>query len=104
MRTIETEFFPTEERPEYGLGLSVYLGPADWAPLHDLQDGESILLVEPNELEAEAVARLVVVNDRPTWFGELASRGAIRVIYQPTQPALASSPDSPGSSVHTDAG
>ncbi len=89
MRTIETEFFPTEEHPEYGLGLSVYLGPADWPPLQDLHEGESILLVEPNELEAEATARLALVNERPTWFGVLASRDAIRVIYQPAPSANA---------------
>ena len=84
MRIIETEFFPTEDHPEYGLGLSVYLGPADWPPLSGLQEGEHVLLVEPNELEAEAVARQVVVNERPTWFGVLASRDAIRVTYQPS--------------------
>lgn len=84
LRIIETEFFPTEEHPEYGLGLSIYLGPADWPPLSGLQEGEHVLLVEPNELEAEAIARRVVVNGRSTWFGVLASRDAIRVIYQPS--------------------
>lgn len=84
LRIIETEFFPTEEHPEYGLGLSVYLGPADWPPLSGLQEGEHVLLVEPNELEAEAIVRQGLVNGRPTRFGVLASRDAIRVIYQPS--------------------
>jgi len=73
-----------EERPEYSLGLSVYLGPTDWPPLTGLIEGEHILLVEPNELQAEAKARRVEVNGVPTWFGELTSRDAIQVIYQPS--------------------
>ncbi len=81
MRHIETEFFPTEEHPEYGLGLSVYLGPADWPPLADLHEGEQVVLVEPGELEAEAIVRCVMVNGQRTWFGVLASRDAIRVTY-----------------------
>jgi len=84
VRIIETEFFPTEEHPEYGLGLSVYLGPADWPPLSGLQNGEHIRLVEPNELEAEAIAQQVIVNGHATWFGILAGLDAIRVIYQPS--------------------
>ncbi len=83
LQTIETEFFPTEDHPELGLGLSIYLGPADWPPLRCLHDGEQILLVEPNELEADAIARQVMVNGQPTWFGVLTSRNDIRVIYQP---------------------
>lgn len=82
MRKIETEFFPTEDRPEYGLGLSVYLGPVDWPPLAGLRDRETILLVEPGELEAPAIVRLVRVHDQATWFGELASHDVIRVTWQ----------------------
>ncbi|HEX6122704.1 MAG TPA: hypothetical protein VFY89_06070, partial [Ktedonobacterales bacterium] len=52
--------------------------------LASLAEGERILLVEPNELQAEAVARRASIHGRGVWFGEIASRDAIQVIYSGT--------------------
>jgi hypothetical protein len=77
MRTIEGALFPAEEHPELGLGLSVYLGGAADPALAGLQEGERVLLIEPNELQATGVARQVLIRDQGYCFGELESRQAI---------------------------
>ena len=82
MRTIVTTLWPLEEHPEAGIGLSVYLNVADAPELAGLTEGERVLLVEPNELEADGVARLIVIDGRRYWYAEIGSRAAIRVIYR----------------------
>jgi len=49
--------------------------------LADLREGERVLLVEPNELEAEATVRTIEVDGRRWWFGEIGDPDAIQVIY-----------------------
>lgn len=88
MRTIETILWPLEEHPEAHLGLSVYLNVEDAPELAGLTEGEHVVLVEPNELQAEGVAHLIEINGRHYWFAEIASRDAIQVIYQ--EPASSS--------------
>lgn len=82
MRTIETRLWPLEEHAEASIGLSVYLNVADAPELAGLTEGERVLLVEPNELEADGVARLIKIDGRRFWYAEIDSRDAIRVIYR----------------------
>ena len=44
--------------------------------------GERVLLVEANELQAEAIVRKIDVNERHWWFGDIGDPGAIQVIYR----------------------
>ena len=81
MRTIEVAFFPLEEHPELGLGLSVCLGSESDLALAGLQEGEMVMLIEPNELQAAGIAHHVLIKGQGYWFGELESRQAIQVIY-----------------------
>jgi len=81
MRTIETTLWPLEEHPQAGVGLRAYLNSADASELAGLTEGERVVLVEPNELEAEGIARLIEFDGRRYWYAEIGSRDAIRVIY-----------------------
>jgi len=82
MRTIETALWPLEVHPEAGVGLSIYLNTADAPELAGLTAGERVLLIEPNELMAEGVARQIEINGRSFWYAEIGSRDAIQVIAQ----------------------
>ena len=82
LRTIETTLWPLEEHPEAGIGLSVYLNAADAPELAGLTEGERVLLVEPNELQADGIARLIEIDGRRYWYAEIGSRDAIQVIYR----------------------
>lgn len=89
MRTIETALWPLE-KPSPNVGLGVFLGAVHAPALADLCEGERVLLVEPNELQAEATVRKVEVDGRTFWFGEIGDRDAIQVIYPgASNPALA---------------
>ena len=79
--TIVTALWPLEELPAVGIGWGVFLGLEDAPELADLTEGERVLLVEPNELQADATVHLVDVNERRAWFGEIGNRDAIRVMY-----------------------
>ena len=79
------DFARLEERP--GLGLSVPLGREDRAPaLAQLADGQRVLLVEPDNLRAEGVARHVDSGGYRYWFGVLARMADIQDI-EPEAPA-----------------
>ena len=82
MRTIETTLWPLEEHREAGVGMSVYLNTADAPELAGLTEGERVLLVEPNELEAVGLARLIEIDGRRYWYAEIGSQDAIKVIYR----------------------
>jgi hypothetical protein len=71
-----------EEHPEAHLGPSVCLDVEDAPELAGLTEGEHVLLIEPNELQAEGAAHLIDINGRRYWFAEIVSRDAIQVIYQ----------------------
>lgn len=87
MRTIETSLWPLEKSLP-GVGVGVFLDMETAPALAGLIEGERALLVEPNELQAEAVARLIEINGRRFWFGEIGDERAIQVIYP--DPALSS--------------
>ena len=90
MRTIETALWPLE-KPGRDMGLGVFLGEAHSPALANLVEGERVLLVEPNELQAEATLRKVELDGRTFWFGEIGDRDAMQVIYPgDPDPALAS--------------
>lgn len=80
MRTIETALWPLEKPAEH-VGLGVFLGEEQAPALADLYEGERVLLVEPNELQAEGTVRKIAVGRRIFWFGEIGDRDAIQVIY-----------------------
>ncbi|MBF6590452.1 MAG: hypothetical protein IVW57_07955 [Ktedonobacterales bacterium] len=89
MRTIETALWPLE-KPTADVGVGVFLGDVTLPSLADLVEGERVLLVEPNELQAEGTLRMVELGGRHVWFAEIGDPDAIRVIY----------PDSPVSTRH----
>lgn len=80
MRTIETALWPLE-RPTPDGGMGVFLGEVGSASLADLEEGECVLLVEPNELQAKAVIRIIGLHGLRWWFGDIGDAGAIHVIY-----------------------
>ena len=80
MRTIETVLWPLE-KPVAHVGLGVFLGEENAPALTDLTEGEHVLLVEPNELQAEGTARKIEMGERTFWFGEIGDPDAIQVIY-----------------------
>jgi hypothetical protein len=84
MRTIETALWPLE-RPAANMGLGVFLGDEHAPGLAGLTEGERVLLVEPNELQAAGTVHTVQVAGRRVWFAELDDPDAIQVIYpEPT--------------------
>ncbi len=78
MHTIETALWPPDQ-PE-GLGTGVYIGVEGEPHVANLTEGERVLLVEPNEVQIEAILHKVTLNDRVLWFGEF--QGEFQVIYQ----------------------
>lgn len=85
MRTIEAALWPLK-RPQAQLGVGVFLGE-EYAPdLAGLADGERVVLIEPNELRAEATVRLIELSGRKFWFGEIGDPAAIEVIYPDPTP------------------
>lgn len=87
MRTIETALWPLE-KPAIDVGLGVFLDREDAPALAGLTEGERVLLVEPNELQAEAVVRMIEIGGRIFWFGEIGDESAIQIIHP--NPALSS--------------
>jgi hypothetical protein len=70
MRQIIADFSRLEERP--GLGLSIVLGSETTRPeLHDLQEEEEVLLIEPENVEAKGVVRHEDTSEQRFWFGVL---------------------------------
>ena len=80
MRTIETALWPLDQPT--GLGTGVYIGVESEPQVANLTEGERVLLVEPNEVQIEAILHKVVLNGRAVWFGEF--QGEFQVIYQET--------------------
>lgn len=80
MHTIETALWPLE-KPAADMGIGVFLGEERAPALADLTEGERVLLVEPNELQAEGTLRLLDLGDRRVWFAEIGDPSAIQVIY-----------------------
>ena len=80
MRTIETTLWPLE-RPQAELGVGIFLGEEHALELTGLAEGERVVLIEPNELRAEATVHVVEVSGRRVWFGEIGDPEAIEVIY-----------------------
>jgi hypothetical protein len=79
LRQVFADFARLEERP--GLGLSVPLGREDRTPeLARLQEGERVLLVEPDNLRAEGTVKHVDSGGYRYWFGILESMAAIQDI------------------------
>ena len=79
MRTLFADFMDLLERP--GLGLSVPLGTEDVVPdLSELHPGERVLLVQPDELRAEATVQPVEAHGRRCWYGIMESRAVIEII------------------------
>lgn len=76
LRQVFADFARLEERP--GLGLSIPLGREDRTPdLRQLSEGQRVLLVEPDNLGAEGIARSVESGGYRYWFGILESMQAI---------------------------
>lgn len=95
MRTIETALWPLEKPTEH-IGLGVFLGEEQAPALVGLYEEERVLLVEPNELQAEGTVRKIAVGGRIFWFGEIGNRDAIQVIYpDAAAPAHASAQSGP---------
>jgi len=70
MREVFADFMNMSIRPELGLGLSIPLGREDThAELADLQDGEAIMLIEWDELQAPGVATFVERDGVRYWYG-----------------------------------
>jgi hypothetical protein len=80
MRKIETALWPLE-RPSEDVGLGVMLGEVSAPELAGLAEGERVLLIEPNELQVEAIIRKLMVDVRTVWFGEIGDPTSIQVIY-----------------------
>ncbi len=80
MRTIETALWPLE-KPAADMGVGVFLGDEHAPTLADLTDGERVLLVEPNELQAEGTLRMLELGGRRVWFAEIGDPDAIQIIY-----------------------
>jgi hypothetical protein len=87
MRTIETALWPLE-KPTPQMGIGVFLGEEHAPPLADLTEGERVLLVEPNELCAEAAVHKIELDGRTVWFGEIGDPDAIQVIYPDPTPIV----------------
>ena len=87
MRTIETALWPLE-KPTLYTGIGVFLGDEQAPALSNLTEGEHALLVEPNELRAEAVVRKIELDGRTVWFGEIGDPDAIEVIYPDPSPII----------------
>lgn len=69
MRVLETTISLPEPHAPYGQG--VYLGLVGDADLADLVEGERVTLVEPYDVQIEAIVHKVTVADnRLLWFGE----------------------------------
>ena len=83
MRTIETALWPLEQ-PAAGMGVGVFLGNEQAPELAGLMEGERVLLVEPNELQAEGTVHTVELSGRRVWFAELSHPDAIQTIYPST--------------------
>lgn len=83
MRTIETTLWPLE-KPAATVGIGVFLGDEYDSALADLTEGERVLLVEPNELQAEGTMRAIELDGRCVWFAEIGDPKAIQVIYPDT--------------------
>lgn len=81
MREIETPLWPLE-KPAAEMGVGVFLGIEQDPMLADLTEGERVVLVEPNELQAEATVHTVELGGRRVWFAELIDPDAIEVIYR----------------------
>lgn len=79
MRTIETALWPLEKPAAMGVG--VFLGEERAPALADLSEGERVLLVEPNELQAEGILRILDLGGRRVWFAEIGDPTTIQVIY-----------------------
>jgi hypothetical protein len=80
MHTIETSLWPLEQ-PTMEMGVGVFLGEVHAPALANLSEGERVLLVEPNELQAEGILRLLELGGRRVWFAEIGDPDAIEVIY-----------------------
>jgi hypothetical protein len=80
MRTIEIALWPLEQ-PAEDMGVGVFIGDVNEPTLVGLKDGEHVLLVEPNELQAEGILRRIELNGRHVWFAAIGDPDAIRVIY-----------------------
>jgi hypothetical protein len=63
------------------VGVGVFLGEERAPALADLAEGERVLLVEPNEPQAEGVLRLLEMDGRRVWFADLGDPRAIHIIY-----------------------
>jgi hypothetical protein len=88
MRTIETALWPLE-KPAADVGVGVFLGDVTLPALADLVEGERVLLMEPNELQAEAILRAITLDGRRVWFAEIGNPDAIQVVYPDSSDAPA---------------
>jgi hypothetical protein len=83
LRQVFADFARLGERP--GLGLSVQLGREDLLPdLATLEEGEHVLLIEPDNLCAEGLARFLDSGGHRYWFGVQSGLDAIRDIHPET--------------------
>lgn len=80
MRTLVTALWPLEQ-PAADVGVGVFLGEVKRPALADLVEGERVLLVEPNELEAEGTLLVLELDGRRVRFAAIGDPDAIRVIY-----------------------
>lgn len=84
------------EKPAPDVGVGVFLGDVTLPSLADPVEGERVLLVEPNELQAECTLRRLELGGRHVWFAEIGDPDAIQVIY----PESSDVPDAPTNSRH----
>ena len=80
MRTIEAALWPLE-KPAAQWGFGVFLDEEHAPELAGLTEGERVLVIEPNELQAEGVVHRIEAGGRWFWFAEIGSQDAIQVIY-----------------------
>lgn len=86
-REVFSDFFVREERPDGSVRIPLGSASERTPDLLGLHDGEQVLLVMPNELQAEAHVESDSHNGRTYWYGILDSIDAIQDISPAAQPA-----------------
>lgn len=64
---IETQVWPEEEQPRFGVGI--YVGLESELLLEGVSEGNEVVLREPPDFEVDATMHKVLFNGREVWFG-----------------------------------
>lgn len=87
LREVFSDFCVREEHPDGSVRIPLGSASERTPDLLGLHDGERVLLVMPNELQAEAYVESDSRNGRTYWYGILDSIEAIQDIAPAPQPA-----------------